>query len=127
MPHGAPADEGLGHLADSDRALNACRNAELLDRCLEGQGVDDRAHHPHLVGDGTIDFPLCAEDIAPNEVAATNDDRGGDAETLDVDDFTGDVGDGPGVEAEPDRARQSLPADLQKYTTKDGLDHGVDT
>jgi hypothetical protein len=46
VPDGAAADVRLGDLLEPDRGLDARGHAELLERVLHRQRVDDRASMP---------------------------------------------------------------------------------
>jgi hypothetical protein len=67
------ADVGLGELVDLDGALHPGRHADLLERVLQGQGVDDRGEHAHVVGGDAADR-LAAVLLAAPDVAAADDD-----------------------------------------------------
>ena len=81
---GPPADEGLGDLAHLDGGEHAGEAAYALQGILEGEAVDHRGQHPHVIGGDAV-HAVRAVGHAPEDVAAA-DDRGDlDAETLELD------------------------------------------
>ena len=74
MAHGAAADERLGDLADVDRRLHAGGHAPLLQGVLEGEGVDHRGEHAHVVAGHAVDAAVAGGEAA-DDVAAADDDR----------------------------------------------------
>jgi hypothetical protein len=59
---------------------------ELLERVLQGEGVDDGGQHAHVVGLGAVHAGAGAGH-APPDVAATDDDGDVDAHAAGVDDL----------------------------------------
>ncbi len=51
---GPAPDVGLGDLRHVDGGLHPGGLAQLLERVLQGQGVDDRGQHAHVVGLGAV-------------------------------------------------------------------------
>src|SRR6266536_1760476 len=74
VPDGPSRDIGLGHLAHGDGRLHPGLDAALLQHVLQGQAVDDRAEHAHVVGAGPVDTPF-GQGRAAKHVAAA-DHRG---------------------------------------------------
>ena len=65
---------------------------ELLEGVLQGQGVDDRGEHAHVVGLGAV-HARAGAGHAPPDVAAADDDGDVDAEVAaDVDDLARPAG-----------------------------------
>ena len=87
MADGPAPDVGLGHLGHVDRRLHPGGLLELLERVLEGQGVDDRGEHAHVVGLGAV-HARAGAGHAPPDVAAADDDGDVDVEVAaDLDDL----------------------------------------
>ena len=78
MPDGAAADERLGDLGHRDRARHARGDAAALERILQGDGVDDRGQHPHVIAGHAVD-PLGGRGHAAEDVSAADDDGDLDA------------------------------------------------
>ena len=74
VAHRAPADVGLGDLRDGDRRLHARLRAELLERVLERERVQQRREHAGVVGRRAV-HPVGRRRHAAVEVAAADDDR----------------------------------------------------
>ncbi len=66
-------------MADMTRVIDA----ELLERILQGQRVDHRRQHAHVVGGGAVHAAGAARDAA-EDVAAADDERELAAERVDV-------------------------------------------
>ena len=71
---GAAADVGLGDLADLDRRHHPRVRPLLLERVLQGQGVEHGREHPHVVG-GRAVHPRGRPLQAAVDVARADDDR----------------------------------------------------
>jgi hypothetical protein len=54
MTRGPSTDVGLGHLSHLYGRLHPGGLTELLKGVLQGQGVDDRGQHAHVIGLGAI-------------------------------------------------------------------------
>ena len=73
------ADVRLGDLGHRDRGLHAGGLAERLERVLEGERIDDRGQHAHVVGAGAVHAPTRSRE-APEDVPAADDDGDLDVE-----------------------------------------------
>ena len=79
---GAAADVRLGHLVHLDGAHDAGVDADLFQRVLHGQRIDDRGQHAHVVGGdavhllGSGGYP--AKNIAAADHQSDLDAGGGD-------------------------------------------------
>ena len=62
-------DEGLGDLVHGNRGLDAGVDPHFFQAVHEGEAVDHRGEHAHVVAGGTVDAALfageAAEDVAP--------------------------------------------------------------
>ena len=95
-------------------------DADLLERVLEREGVDDGREHAHVVGGRTV-HALRAGRQTAEQVAAADDDGGLHAELLDPADFAGDLrGDG---RIDPERlfAHERLARELEEHAAVDGI------
>jgi len=79
VPDRASPDVRLGHRAHLDRGEHARLQARLLERILEGEGVDDRREHAHVVGRRPV-HAVGARRHAPEDVAAADHDGNLDAQ-----------------------------------------------
>ncbi len=76
MSHAAATNERLGHAFHPNGRLQPRRHADLLQRVLQGQSVDHRGQHPHIVRGGRIDGRAHGGELPPAEnVPAAADDR----------------------------------------------------
>ena len=73
MAHGAPADERLGDFGHFYGGKHPGVNANLLERILESQGVDDGGQHAHVVGNHAVQLKALAAAAAPDVAAAHHD------------------------------------------------------
>ena len=80
---GAAADERLGDGAHLDGGRDTRDDADVLERILQRQRVDDRREHAHVVGRRAV-HALGARREAAEQVAAADDDGDLDAEVLDL-------------------------------------------
>src|SRR5271157_4918909 len=70
-----PADERLGNLLHADGGHEPGLAAHALKRVLQGQAVDHRGRHAHVVGGGLLDDVGAPAQLgAAEDVAATDDD-----------------------------------------------------
>ena len=92
MAGGAAENEWLGDILHLDGGLDADRNALRLERAHEGEAVDDRGQHAHVVCRGAIHPTMASREAAP-DVAATNHDGQLDTEFLGLGDLRGDARD----------------------------------
>ena len=70
--------------------VDARVRAAALERVLQGDGVDDRGQHPHVIAGHAVD-PLGGRGDAAEDVAAADDDGDLDAEFVHLDDLVGDA------------------------------------
>ena len=75
MAHGAATDERLGNLRHVDGALHAGRHAMTFERILQGQRVDDRGQHAHVISRGALDAFFAARHAAKDVPAPDDDDQ----------------------------------------------------
>ena len=125
MTDGAPANEGFGDGAHLDRRRDARHDVVVLERVLQREGVDDRGQHAHVVGGRPV-HALGARRQAAEQVAAADDDRGLDAELLDLADVPGDAGGDRRVDPELLLAHEGFTGEFQEDTAIDGRRHRGD-
>src|SRR3954469_18092713 len=111
--NGSATARGVVALADVDRRLHAGGHAPLLQGVLEGEGVDHRGEHAHVVAGHAVDAAVAGGE-APDDVAAADHHRHLDVELVDVADLVGDGGHHRLVDAERLRAHQGLAGDLEE-------------
>src|SRR5512137_2605273 len=70
---GSSADEGLGHFPHLDGGLDPASHPEPLEDALDGQTVDDRCKHAHVVGLGALHAPGAPLDTAEDVTPADDD------------------------------------------------------
>ena len=115
MADGATADVRFGNLVHADRGLHSCRLATVLQRVLEGQGIDDGAEHAHVIGRDAVHAAL-ARRVAADDVATADHDRElGVVFGLHRDDVHSDVVDDIGIDAEGRFAGESLASQLEEH------------
>src|SRR5690554_132079 len=73
MADSATADIGLGDLADVERRDNAGGDAVLFERVAQGETVDDRREHAHVIRARPI-HAGCAPLEPAEDIAASDDD-----------------------------------------------------
>ena len=120
MPHGAAADERLGHLGHGDGALHPGGDAQLFQRVLQGQGVDDRGQHAHVIPGGALDAVLAGGEAA-EDIAAPGHHHHLDAQLADFADLAGHFVDGFGANADAPGAAKGLTADFEEDAPIFGL------
>ncbi len=103
--------------------MHARDDAVLLERVLQGQGVDHRRQHAHVVAAGAI-HAARAGGQAPEDIAAANHDGRLDTEVLDVFDVPGDLGGDGRVDAVLLLAHQGFARELQEDAFVGGVGHG---
>ena len=113
MAHRPAADVGLGQLGHRDRRLHARVHADLLERVLQRQRVEDGREHPHVVG-GRAVHPRRRAGHAAVDVAGADDDRDLDAAVVDLLDLLGDGGHALGIGPVLQRAHQGLAGELEQ-------------
>src|SRR5262249_30231549 len=100
MTNRAQWDERLRYLRHRDCSLHARRLTRGLQRVLEGERVDHRREHAHVVGTGAVHTPVLAAHASP-DVAAADHDGDLDAElATGGGNLVGDPLDDRGVDAE---------------------------
>ena len=119
VAHGAAANVGLGDLLDLDGRLHARVHAELLQRVLQLQGVEDDGQHPHVVAGGAVHALGDAGDAAV-DVPRAEDDGDLDAAVVDDLDLARDLAQAVGVGAVVQGAHQRLPGQLEQDATEGG-------
>ena len=97
-------------------------DADLLERVLQRQGVDDRGQHAHVVGGRPVHAAGAGRQAA-EQVAAADDDGDLDAELLDFADLAGDLGGDRGIDAERLLAHQGFAGEFEEDARVDGLRH----
>ena len=100
---------------------HARRDAELLERVLQRQGVDDRGEHAHVVGGGAVHAARAGRQAA-EQIAAADDDGGLDAELLDFADLAGDLRGDRGIDPERLLAHEGFAGEFEEDAGVDGLD-----
>ena len=113
MTHGPAPNEGLGNLGHVDGALDAGRNALLLERVLESQGVNDRRQHAHVISGGPLNTLLAALK-ASKDIAAADHDDDFDTQFLDLGDLASHVVHGLRVDALSLDASECLTAEFEE-------------
>src|SRR5262245_23649507 len=113
MPGRAAADIGLGHLLHLDRRQHPGGYADLLERVLEGQRVDDGGEHAHVVAGGAVHTARAARET-PEDVAAADDERELAARRVDLAQLPREAPEQRLVDAIARRSRKRLPAELQE-------------
>ena len=89
---GAAADVRLGDAVHADGRHQPRLAAERFERVLQGQAVDDRGQHAHVVGRGFLDAGVAGGELGPAEdVAAADDDGDLHAALRRLADLLGDV------------------------------------
>ena len=116
----AAADVGLGDLGHGHRRENAGVDPDPLERVLEGEGVQHRRQHPHVVGGGAVHALRGALEAAV-DVAGADDDRDLDAPVADLAHLARDPLDLGGIGAVFEVAHQRLARELQQDPLEAGL------
>ena len=93
--------------------------AALLEGVLQREAVDHGREQAHVVAGHAVDALRRRRD-APDDVAAAEDDRGLDAQGVDVLDLVGEPRDHVRRDAEPLVPHQRLPRQLQEDAAVDG-------
>jgi hypothetical protein len=119
VAHRAAADVRLGDLGDLDRRLHARVGAELLERVLERERVENGGEHAHVVAGGAVHPGRRARQAAV-DVAAADDHRDLHAALLHAPHLLGDRGDALAVGAVLERAHQGLAGQLQEDAVEGG-------
>lgn len=66
MTDGAPPDIGLGHFVHFDGGHDPSRYAGAFGCLLQRQRIEDRCHHAHVIGGGTVHTLDAGGDAAPD-------------------------------------------------------------
>jgi len=115
LARSAAADERLGHLRHRDRGRHASLRAAPLQRVPQGDGVDDRGQHPHVVARDAVDA-LGGRRHAAKDVPAADDDGDLNTRAMDLDDLVGHAGDGVRIDGVPAPAHERFPGKFEKDT-----------
>src|SRR5262249_31093987 len=99
MPDGATPNVRFGEFLHPDGGHDPRVDALALEHILNGERVDHRAEHAHVVGGDAVEACF-GEERSANDVAATDDESEAGARLRDGDDFVGESADGVEVEAE---------------------------
>ena len=83
MAGGATLDEGLGDAVHRDGGHHAAFEAGLFQAVHEGEAVDHRGEHAHVVAGGAVGAVGARAGEAAEDVAAADDDRDLGADFLD--------------------------------------------
>ena len=73
MPQGTAPDVRLRDLVHLDRGHDPALRTDLLKAVLQGQAIEDRGDHAHVVGGGAL-HTLAAGGQSPEDVAAADHD-----------------------------------------------------
>ena len=89
---GAAANERLGDGAHLDGGHHAGHHTRLLEGVMEGERIDDRREHPHVIGGGAVHRTARAGRHAAKDIPTAQDRDGGlDAHGLNLGDISGDL------------------------------------
>ena len=113
MTNRAAANKRLGDLIHLDGGLYPGMNALLLQRVLQGQGVDDGGQHTHVVGGDTVHLTGLLGHAA-KEIPAANNNGDLDAQGLDVGKFSSNFVDAERIDAEALVCGQGLAGEFQQ-------------
>ena len=113
MADGAASNERLGDLGHGDGALHAGGDAEFFQGVLQGQGVDDRGQHAHVIAGGAFDALAAAGDAA-KDIAAADHDHHLHAHLADFGDLPGHVQEEGRADADAMLPAQGLAAEFKK-------------
>src|SRR5207247_1379540 len=100
------------------------RQAQLLERVLQRQGVDDRAQHAHVVTGGAVEAAR-GDLLAPEDVPSPHHQRDLDPEVVDALDLAGHAPHDLEVDALAPLAAQRLAAELEEDPTVAGATFAV--
>src|SRR5271167_4647746 len=120
VANGAAANERFGNLLHGDGAEDASEDAGFLEGILQGEGVDDRGQHAHVVAGGAIDFEAFLTGTA-EDIAAANHDGDFHAQFVNLFYLVGDFADGVAVDAEALRALEGFAGKFYQDALVDGL------
>src|SRR5262245_5155513 len=117
MANRPPTNVWLGNLGHRDGGLNPRMQTDALHGRLQGQRVDYRSQHAHIVGGGAVHAARGSR-LATPEIAAADDHAHLHAARDHRRHLAGDGLDGSWVNAEGRRALHGLPAQLEQDATK---------
>src|SRR6185295_274418 len=126
VAHGAPADVRLGDLGDRDRRLHACHGADLLERVLQRERVQDGREHAHVVAGGAVHAGRRPLEAAV-DVPAADHDRDLHAAVGDELHLSGDCGDPLRVRPVREVPHEGLPRELEQDAPEGGFGHSPPT
>ena len=115
-------DIGFRDAVHLNAGLHPHRDIPLLETICNGQGVDDRCQHAHMVGPGTLHVVAAVFDAAP-EVAAADDNAHLHAQFDALLDYVTHAADDCEVQSPVGVASQRFAADFQKHALIFRLSH----
>ena len=124
VPDRAPPDIGLGHLANVERREHPRVCTVPLECLLDGQRVEDRGEHPHVVARRPV-HPGGGGLHPAVHVAAADHERQLEAGGVHVDELTGERIDRVGVETVLGGAHQCLAGQLEQHPAEDRCERGA--
>ena len=113
VPHRSAPDVRLRHLRHLDRRHGARGDASAFESVLQGQGVDHRREHAHVVAGGAVE-PAVAGGQAAEDVATANHQRYLHAHLMHALHLGGDRLYDLEIDAVITRAAERLAAELQQ-------------
>ncbi len=125
VAHGASPDEWLRDSPHLDGGRYPRDDSDMLERVLEGERVDHRGEHAHVVGRGAL-HALGAGREPAEQVAAADHDGGLHAHPLYLADVFCDLSRHAGIDPERLLSHEGLTGELQKDATEDGTGHDGD-
>jgi hypothetical protein len=117
---GAALDIGLRELLHLDGGLYPRVDPGVLQRALEGEGVDYRRQHAHVVGGDTIDDAVLGDIAAADDVAAADDEADLGPQRPDLGNLRAERGELGEIDAAPVIAGEDFTADLSRILRKPG-------
>ncbi len=89
VPHRPPANIRLSYLVHEHRCHHPALHIALLQRILQGDGVDHRGQHAHVVGGDPVHF-LGLLSHAAKEIAASDNNPDLDTQRVNIGNLAGD-------------------------------------
>ena len=114
VPHGAAANVRLRDFFHADRGHHARLDALVLKKILDGQRIDDRTQHAHVVGLDTIHASALRRDRAADDVPSTDHDPQRHTHLDQRPDLVRQLIDDDGLNAEPSLAGECLAGKLEE-------------
>ena len=112
VAHGAAADVRLGDLVHEYGAHHPALHVALFQRVLQGDGVDDRGKHAHVVAAHPVHLPGLLFHAA-EEIPATHHQADFDAQGMNLGQLAGNLGHFIGVQAKAALASERLSRKLE--------------